>query len=81
MREVEPDNQWDDDGGSQDPFHESNIAVVQNITLLRIYDVLAAMLTSMDEVAARRLLELHQRGGLMAPPPAYDPAEVTDYDE
>ena len=81
MKEVEPDNKWTEEAGvepSPDPFHPSNIDVVANITLLRIYDVLAAMLTSMDERAAERLMDLHAKGGLMAPAPAYDPRAVSD---
>lgn len=72
MKEVEPDKQFD----AGDPFSPGNIPIVQNITLLRIYDVLMAILTSMDEDAAEKLFDLHERGGLMTPPPGFDPEEV-----
>lgn len=40
------------------------------ITLMRIYDVLGAILTHLDEDQANALLELHANGGLAGPLPS-----------
>lgn len=57
----------------RDALDPSNAAVVQTITLMRIYDVLMGILTSSDAEAAAKLADFHARGGLITPPPAYDP--------
>jgi hypothetical protein len=73
MKEVKGDQQFSDPA---DPFSPENVQVVIAITNLRIYDALMAMFTADHPLAAKRLVELHERGGLMSPPPGFDPDEV-----
>lgn len=78
MKEVEPDDKWGDASEEKDPFHPDFAHIVQNITLMRIYDALMTILTDSNPEAASRLLELHRRGGLITPPPGFDPEAVYD---
>lgn len=94
MKEVPRDNKWDgtkepdgeqvSDGTapveSDDPFAPGNVEVVTAITLLRIYDVMLADFMARHPQAGGRLMEKHARGGFMAPPPAFNPNEVTSYE-
>jgi hypothetical protein len=50
---------------SSDPLDPSNIGAVQTITLLRIYDVLMAILTEKDPDAADRLSNIHDAGEIV----------------
>ncbi len=51
------------------PLAPDNIQVVQLITLLRIYDVLMALLDNENAAVAEQLLNLHKEGTLMASSP------------
>lgn len=80
LKEVEPDNKWnteDEYDPTLDPFGTTeNREIVNNITLLRIYDILMSQLTASHPEQAKQLFELHERGGLLCPPPKFEPSEV-----
>jgi hypothetical protein len=95
MREVSRDDKWenepdeapmedprlDKETAAEDPFSPENVGVVQTITLLRIYDVLIADFMARYPKAGEKLMERHARGGFMAPPPAFNPDEVEQYED
>jgi hypothetical protein len=43
---------------------------IDTITLMRIYDVLGAILNKLDEDACTALMNKHANGGLAGPPPS-----------
>jgi len=52
-----------------DPLSDKNVHTVNAITLMRIYDVLSALLTSVAPDEAEALLEAHADGKLIGPMP------------
>ena len=50
-------------------FSDEDAKAINSITLMRIYDVLGAILSHLDPDMAEALLEKHKAGGLTGPPP------------
>ena len=50
---------------------EENLAVVNYITMTRIYDALIVLLRNINPEEAKALVEAHEKGILLAPPPSY----------
>ncbi len=50
-------------------FSDSDLRNMDAITLMRIYDLLGAILTHMDETTATAILEAHADGKLIGPFP------------
>jgi hypothetical protein len=50
---------------------EDNLALVNYVVSMRIYDVLIAVLRNLNPNEAEALVEAHSRGILLAPPPSY----------
>lgn len=61
-----------------DPFSAENAPTVQIIMQMRIYDVLMALLTNVDEEAAERLLELHANGTIFGSIPSLNGRFIAD---
>ena len=91
MREVHPDDKFPDETKDEeevmaqeyeypaeapDPFDPEYVDVTNAITLMRIYDVLMAQYMADHPERGVKLYEIHAKGGLMGPPPAFDPEEV-----
>lgn len=55
-----------------DPFHPDNVGGVQTVVLMRIYDVLMAILNDSDPHAALALHELHRAGRIVGSFPVLD---------
>ena len=66
--EVEPES-W---------LHPNNFQAVMIIQLSRIYDLLAILARNVDAAATDTLIELHENGVWLSPPPAYTPFEEND---
>lgn len=82
-KETFPDQTFPEAAGEPvedytDPFSPENVPVVEAITLLRCYDALMGILDALNPEEARKLHEVHAKGGMMGPPPGFDPAEVYD---
>lgn len=61
------------DTGSSDPvISVEDAQQITVITLMRIYDMLGAILTHLDEDAADAILEQHANGKLVGPLPSLD---------
>lgn len=58
---------------SQDPLAPENIPVVQLITILRIYDILGALLNKLDPKMAEEVLNGHENGKILGPSPRIVP--------
>jgi hypothetical protein len=87
MQEVPGDDQFptNDPGPAEsrtiDPFHPEAVGITSAITLMRIYDVVMAQFLADYPESARRLLQIHASGGLMGPPPGFDPSQTRRYDD
>lgn len=55
---------------TDEAFSSSESRQIDTITLMRIYDVLGAILNHLDEDACTALMEKHSQGGLAGPPPS-----------
>lgn len=66
---------YEEEQEGYDPFAASNVHQAQLIVLLRIYDLLAVQGLTANPEATNQVLELHQRGGLISPPPYFIPPE------
>lgn len=60
-----------------DTAADPNFQPIVIIQLMRIYDILLAILSLSDEAKAEKLAELHAKGIMFCPPPAWRP-DVTD---
>ena len=63
---------------NDDPFHPSNVAGVQLIVQMRIYDVLLGILANLNEQGeelSNILIETHNNGKIMGPLPWIDTTE------
>lgn len=72
MKEVEPVKGLTEESPVADTglLSDEDAKQITAITLMRIYDVLGAILTHLDEDQANALLELHANGGLAGPLPS-----------
>jgi len=70
MKEVEPQKGLSDAAEAQaSAFSDDDVSQITVITLMRIYDMLGAILTHLDEASADAVLEKHTQGGLAGPLP------------
>ena len=60
----------------QSTFTTGEASDITVITLMRIYDLLGAILNEMDEDIATAILERHKQGGLVGPMPALNLSEM-----
>jgi len=65
----------------QDPFGPKNVAKVQLIVLMRIYDVLHGILATGNEELSNIILATHDAGKVMGPLPWLDLTEEAGTDE
>lgn len=72
MKEAEPQKGLTEQSPVEDTglLSDEDAKQITAITLMRIYDVLGAILTHLDEDQANALLELHAKGGLAGPLPS-----------
>lgn len=61
-----------------DPFNANNAPGISLIVLLRIYDVMMALLKESNADVARELLQLHTTGALAGTTPSYIGEFLTD---
>jgi hypothetical protein len=52
-------------------FDPENFGPVVLIQLMRTYDLLLALLSTVDEEKAVRISQLHSAGGTVSPPPSF----------
>ena len=62
----------------EDPFAPENVGYILFTQQARIYDVLMAILTSVDSTAANRLLQAHHNGDFLGPSPHFSGRFYTD---
>lgn len=55
----------------QDAFDPANFGPVALIQMMRIYDLLIALLSSVDEEKAMKITEMHEQGITLAPNPKF----------
>lgn len=55
-----------------DDLERMSVDEAQLVTSMRIYDVLLAIYTHMDEVKAEALMDIHAEGKLVGPVPVID---------
>lgn len=71
MKEVEPEKGLTEQPGTQVPgLSDEDAKQISSITLMRIYDMLGAILTHLDPDQADALLQLHANGGIAGPLPS-----------
>lgn len=62
----------------QDPFSAHNLAIQQFIYTARVYDVLLALLKETNVGVSHDIIELHSKGLLLGPSPAFNGVFLTD---
>jgi hypothetical protein len=74
MKEVEPQKGLTDetpvDEVATGVFSDEDAKAINGITLMRIYDMLGAILNHLDPEMCEALIEKHKAGGLQGPPPS-----------
>lgn len=73
MKEVEPQKGLTDERPVEEStglLSDEDAKQITAITLMRIYDMLGAILTHLDEDTANALLEKHANGELIGPLPS-----------
>lgn len=72
MKEVEPQKGLTDERPVEDTglLSDEDAKQITAITLMRIYDLLGAILTHLDEDQANAILEAHANGRLVGPLPS-----------
>ena len=69
MRDLDHDAAMRDDTDKSDDFSLQDAMAIQTLTLLRVYDLLGAILTHMEPELATEVLKKHNQGEFIAPPP------------
>ena len=72
MKEVEPEKGLADEQVTLDPFDGDNVHIVNAIVLMRIYDMLGAILDHLAPEVAEELVNKHSQGKILGPFPSLD---------
>ena len=69
---------WENEGGSVDPFGPDEVGGLQAIVQMRIYDLLFAVLDEINPKKAEYLADLHRRGSLFMSSPKFNAQFIDD---
>ena len=72
MKEVDNEKNLVEESEGMDPFAPENIGIVQTIVLMRIYDLLGAILDNLDPEVAEEIVNRHSAGKITGPFPSLD---------
>lgn len=72
----EPNGPTNEPRASTNPFESEEAIAASLIVQMRIYDVLLAMLTKVDEGAANKLIDLHANGKILGPLPYLNMGDI-----